>query len=57
MRSNDTIKRIVKGLMIESYIEEGAQGPGECIYGKSITDPCLGWKDTERLILELAELL
>lgn len=56
MRSNESIKRIVKGLMIESYIEEGAQGPGEHTYGKSITDPCLGWKDTERLILELAGL-
>ena len=56
MRSNESIKRIVKGLMIESYIEEGAQGPGEHTYGKSITDPCLGWPDTERLILELAGL-
>ena len=52
------IKKMVKGLMIESYIEDGAQkiGPDE-IYGKSITDPCLGWEKTERLILDLAEML
>ena len=56
MRHNDGINRIVKGLMIESYIEDGAQGPGECTYGKSITDPCLGWEKTERLIYDIAEL-
>lgn len=56
-RHNEDIKRLVKGLMIESYIEDGAQGAGEHIYGKSITDPCLGWEKTERLILELAEKL
>ena len=49
------IHTLVKGLMIESYIEEGAQKIGEGIYGKSITDPCLGWADTERLIYDLAE--
>lgn len=54
---NDDIKMLVKGLMIESYIEDGAQGIGEHIYGKSITDPCLGWKKTEKLVLELAEKL
>ena len=54
---NDQIKRLVKGLMIESYIEDGAQGVGEHIFGKSITDPCLGWEKTERLILDLAEKL
>ena len=54
---NDVIKRLVKGLMIESYLEDGAQGPGEHVYGKSITDPCLGWEKTERLILDLAEKL
>lgn len=52
---NPDIHRLVKGLMIESYIEEGSQKIGDGIYGKSITDPCLGWKDTERLILDLAE--
>jgi len=54
---NDTIKRLVKGLMIESYIEDGAQGPGEHIFGKSITDPCLGWEKTEQLILDIADKL
>ena len=51
------IKDIVKGLMIESYIEDGAQKIGEGIYGKSITDPCLGWKKTEKLVYELADLV
>ncbi len=54
---NADIKRLVKGLMIESYIEDGAQGVGEHTFGKSITDPCLGWEKTERLILDLAETL
>ena len=51
------IKTLVKGLMIESYIEDGAQGVGEHTFGKSITDPCLGWEKTERLIFDLAEKL
>ncbi len=50
------IKNLVKGVMIESYIEEGNQKISEHIYGKSITDPCLGWKDTEKLLYDLAEL-
>ena len=54
---NTDIKRLVKGLMIESYIEDGAQGGGEHTFGKSITDPFLGWEKTERLILDLAETL
>ena len=54
---NEDIKRLVKGLMIESYIEDGAQGIGEHTFGKSITDPCLGWEKTEQLILDLAEKL
>ena len=54
---NADINRIVKGLMIESYIEDGAQGVHDGIYGKSITDPCLGWEKTERLLLDLAEEL
>ena len=57
MRHSDDIKKMVKGLMIESYIEDGAQKIGECIYGKSITDPCLGWEKTERLICDIAEQL
>ncbi len=50
------LKKLVKGFMVESYIEDGCQKIGEGIYGKSITDPCLGWEKTERLIYELAEL-
>lgn len=52
---NPDIHRLVKGVMIESYIEEGCQRIGGGVYGKSITDPCLGWKDSERLIYEIAE--
>ncbi len=51
---NPKIAAFVKGVMIESYIEEGCQKIGEHIYGKSITDPCLGWNDTERLLYEIA---
>ena len=54
---NADIRRLVKGLMIESYLEDGAQGIGEHIFGKSITDPCLGWEKTEQLIYDLAEKL
>ena len=43
--------------MIESYIEDGAQKVDGGCYGKSITDPCLGWTKTERLILDIAEML
>ena len=54
---NSDIKALVKGLMIESYLEDGSQGVGEHVFGKSITDPCLGWEKTERLILDIAEKL
>ena len=54
---NADIKGLVKGLMIESYIEDGACKAEEHIFGKSITDPCLGWEKTERLILDIAEKL
>ncbi|MBR2877085.1 MAG: 3-deoxy-7-phosphoheptulonate synthase [Clostridia bacterium] len=57
MAHNTDIKKLVKGLMIESYIEDGAQKIGENIYGKSITDPCLGWEKTEKLIYDIAESL
>ncbi|MBR1593115.1 MAG: 3-deoxy-7-phosphoheptulonate synthase [Ruminococcus sp.] len=57
MRHSNDIKKLVKGLMIESYIEDGSQKIGENIYGKSITDPCLGWEKSERLVLDIAELL
>lgn len=56
-RHSDDIKQLVKGFMIESYIEDGNQKIEDGVYGKSITDPCLGWKKTERLILDIAELL
>ena len=56
-RHNADIKNMVKGFMIESYIEDGAQKIGEGIYGKSITDPCLGWDKTQRLVLDMADLL
>ena len=52
---NKDIKNLVKGLMIESYIEDGAQKIGEHIYGKSITDPCLGWEKSKELILKIAD--
>lgn len=52
----EDIHKLVKGLMIESYIEEGCQKIGDGVYGKSITDPCLGWKDTEELIYTIAEM-
>lgn len=55
-RLNPDIHKLVKGMMIESYIEDGCQKASEGIYGKSITDPCLGWEKTERLVLDLAEL-
>ena len=57
-RYSNEVRSLVKGFMIESYIEDGCQkiGPDE-VYGKSITDPCLGWEKTERLIYDLAELL
>lgn len=48
------IKRLVKGLMIESYLVDGAQKAGEHTFGRSITDPCLGWEKTEKLILDIA---
>ncbi len=56
---SDIARSLVKGLMIESYIEEGSQKIGceNHVYGKSITDPCLGWEDTERLLCDMAELV
>ena len=57
-RYSPEVRSILKGLMIESYIEDGAQKISDCeIYGKSITDPCLGWKKTEKLIMEIADAL
>ncbi len=54
---NPDIKRLVKGLMIESYLEDGAQAVDEHVFGKSITDPCLGWEKTEKLIFDIADKL
>lgn len=50
------IHKLVKGVMVESYLEEGCQKIGDGVYGKSITDPCLGWDDSEKLIYDIAEL-
>lgn len=52
---NADIHKLVKGVMVESYLEEGCQKIGGGVYGKSITDPCLGWEDTEQLIYDIAE--
>ena len=57
-RYSKDVRSIVKGLMIESYIEDGAQKIcAEAVYGKSVTDPCLGWEKTEKLIYEIADML
>ena len=56
-RHSKEIQSYVKGFMIESYLEDGCQKPGEHVYGKSITDPCLGWEKTQRLIFDLADLV
>lgn len=56
-RYSSEVHDFVKGLMIESYIEPGAQKIGDGVYGKSITDPCLGWDQTERLIYDIAEVV
>lgn len=56
-RLNADIRALVKGVMVESYIEPGCQKIGEGVYGKSITDPCLGWEASDRLIYDVAELL
>jgi len=54
-QESQEIRGLVKGLMIESYLVEGAQKIGQGTYGKSITDPCLGWEDSERLLYDIAE--
>ncbi|MBQ3386076.1 MAG: 3-deoxy-7-phosphoheptulonate synthase, partial [Eggerthellaceae bacterium] len=56
-RRDPELARLVKGFMVESYLEDGNQPVGGGVYGKSITDACLGWEKSERLILELAEAL
>ena len=54
---NADLKGLIKGFMVESYIEDGNQKPDGGMYGKSITDACLGWPKTERLILDMADAL
>ncbi|MBR2615611.1 MAG: 3-deoxy-7-phosphoheptulonate synthase [Clostridia bacterium] len=54
---NENVRRLVKGLMIESYLEDGCQKIGENVFGKSITDPCLGWAKSEKLIFKIADTL
>ena len=56
-RYNPKVKKLVKGFMVESYIEDGNQPVDGGVYGKSITDACIGWKKTEKLIYDMAELL
>lgn len=56
-RHNADIARMVKGLMIESYLVDGNQKVDGGVYGQSITDPCLGWEKSEKLVLEIADLL
>ena len=55
-RLDPDIRKLVKGVMVESYIEPGCQKVGAGVYGKSITDPCLGWAEAEQLLYEIAEL-
>ncbi len=55
MEHSERVKKLVKGFMVESYIEDGAQKVGEGCYGKSITDPCLGWAKSEKLIYDIAD--
>lgn len=57
MKHSSDVKKLIKGVMIESYIEPGCQKVGDGVYGKSITDPCLGWDESEKLLYEIAELV
>ena len=56
-RHSGDIKSMVKGFMVESYLEPGCQKIGDGVYGKSITDPCLGWEETIRLVQDIADLI
>ena len=55
MERSETLRRLVRGLMVESYLVEGSQDVSEGTFGKSITDSCLGWEDSHRLLLDIAE--
>ena len=54
-KHSDALRTLVKGFMIESFIEGGAQGANDDVYGKSITDPCLSWTDTREVLLRIAD--
>ncbi len=56
-RHNDDVKKMVKGFMIESYLEDGSQSVDGGVFGKSITDPCLGWEKSEKLIYDIADMI
>lgn len=56
-RHNDDVKKMVKGFMIESYLEDGCQSVDGEIFGKSITDPCIGWEKSKKLVCEIADLI
>jgi 3-deoxy-7-phosphoheptulonate synthase len=56
-RHNTEVKKMVKGFMIASYLEDGNQSVDGGVYGKSITDPCIGWEKTEKLIYDIADLI
>ncbi|MCI8514516.1 MAG: 3-deoxy-7-phosphoheptulonate synthase [Lachnospiraceae bacterium] len=56
-RHSRNVADLVKGVMIESYLEDGSQKVGDGVYGRSITDPCLGWAKTERLLYEMADMV
>jgi len=57
MKNSDTVRDMIRGFMIESYLIEGSQAADGNEFGKSITDPCLGWSDTENMVLDLADML
>ena len=57
MEADEDVKKLVKGLMIESYLEDGNQHTDEGTFGKSITDPCLGWEKSKQLIYDINEKL
>jgi 3-deoxy-7-phosphoheptulonate synthase len=56
-KQSAAVNALVKGFMIESFIEQGAQGPNDTVYGKSITDPCLGWAETTKVLHRIADAM
>ncbi|MFH1790917.1 MAG: 3-deoxy-7-phosphoheptulonate synthase, partial [Candidatus Omnitrophota bacterium] len=57
IKKSPVLKKMIKGFMIESYLMEGQQDPPGKVFGQSITDPCLGWDASERLVLSIADCL